>query len=807
MPLTKKILMRKYLIAFLLFPVFYLSFSQNSEIYYKVKINYSNSSDLLTLANNGVCIDHGFNKKNHFFISDFSSNDLDKINSLGFTYEVLIEDVISFYQNRNKSEITRKSNEYCEEENNNYITPENYDSKDGNDFGGFYTYDEMLNELDDMYNQYPNIISQRTDLKDEDFSESPHIHETYEGRFLQMVKISDNPQNSEDEPQILYTALHHAREPGSMQQLIYFMWYLLENYDSDDSIKQIIDNSELYFVPCVNPDGYIYNETSEPNGGGMWRKNRRDNHGVDNNRNYSYVDDNGNEVWNSSGTSWSPNGSTYAGDEPFSEAENRAIRYLVESKNFKLALNNHTYGNLLLYPFGYDYNQPTEDNEIYEFISSELVSENNYDNIISADLYPAAGDSDDFMYGMLITEDNQTREKIFAMTPEIGSSFWPESSTIEDLCKGMLKLNITAAKMIGNYAKLNDTNSNFISDLSFESNFSIQRLGISDDAEFLISISPVSSNIEDISSEISVSSLQIGEVFNGSFDITLNESIQEGENIIFKYILNNGLYDEEILISKIYGQPQIIIQDESDNYFDFWQDNSDWSNTYEEYFSPQTSITDSPYSNYSNNTEETIQLIDNVNLNGFVYAEINFNAKWNIESGYDYVQLEISNDNGSSWVPQCGKYTSKGVETHDYALDEPIYDGNQPEWINESILLTDYLNDEILIRFKIYTDGGLRRDGFYFDNFEIKGVSGNLSVSEIEQISSSIYPNPVNNYINIRSKSEINRIEIYDLLGKKILEREGENTTGLRLPTLNPGVYIVKLFSKEGTSIHRIIKK
>ena len=79
-------------------------------------------------------------------------------------------------------------------------------------------------------------------------------------------------------------------------------------------------------------------------------KNRRDNHGVDNNRNYSYVDNNGNEVWNTSGTSSSPNGSTYAGDEPFSEAENRAVRHLVESKNFKLALNNHTYGNLLLYP-------------------------------------------------------------------------------------------------------------------------------------------------------------------------------------------------------------------------------------------------------------------------------------------------------------------------------------------------------------------------------------------------------------------------------------------------------------------------
>ena len=50
--------------------------------------------------------------------------------------------------------------------------------------------------------------------------------------------------------------------------------------------------------------------------------------------NSCYVDNNGNEVWNTSGTSSSPNGSTYAGDEPFSEAENRAVRHLVESKSF-----------------------------------------------------------------------------------------------------------------------------------------------------------------------------------------------------------------------------------------------------------------------------------------------------------------------------------------------------------------------------------------------------------------------------------------------------------------------------------------
>ena len=796
--------MKKYTIVLIF--IFQSISSQNLDIFHKVKINYSKAEDLIKLANNGVGIDHGINKKNHFFISDFSVRDLNKIDSLGFKYEILIEDVTNFYQSRNSSKSINKSNDYCET-GVNYITPENYDLKDGDDFGGFYTYNEMLNELDDMHNQYPNLISERVDLKDYSYTNTPHIHETYEGRFLQLVKISDNPEIVEDEPQILYTALHHAREPGSMQQLIYFMWYLLENYDSNNSIKQIIDNSELYFVPCVNPDGYVYNETSEPSGGGMWRKNRRDNHGVDNNRNYSYVDGNGNEVWNTSGTSSNPNGSTYAGDEPFSEAENKAIRYLVESKNFKLALNNHTYGNLLLYPYGYDYNQPTDDNDIYEFITSELVSENNYDNIISADLYPAAGDSDDFMYGMLITEDNQIREKIFAMTPEIGSSFWPQSSTIEDLCKGMLKLNLTAAKMIGNYAKLKDNTSNFVSNLNFESNFSVQRLGISNEGEFFISVIPVSSNIEDISSSISIGPIEIGEIFNDSFYIALDESIEEGDSIIYKYVLNNGLYDEEITVTKIYGQTQIIIEDESDNFSNFWNDNSEWSNTYEEYLSPETSITDSPYSNYSNNSEEIIQLTDPINLSGFVYAEINFDAKWNIESGYDYVQLEISNDNGNSWIPQCGKYTKIGIETHDYAFDEPLYDGNQPQWINESILLSDYIGDEIFVRFKLYSDGGLRRDGFYFDNFKIRGISENLNISETEQINSYIYPNPTENYLSIRSNTNINKLEIFNILGQKILEKSDENILELKTTILNAGIYIVKLYSDQGIESHRIIKK
>ena len=77
-----------------------------------------------------------------------------------------------------------------------------------------------------------------------------------------------------------------------MVSLIYFMQYILSQYGTDPEITCLINNRELYFVPCANPDGYVYNQTTNPNGGGFWRKNRRNNgdgtFGVDLNRNFDY---------------------------------------------------------------------------------------------------------------------------------------------------------------------------------------------------------------------------------------------------------------------------------------------------------------------------------------------------------------------------------------------------------------------------------------------------------------------------------------------------------------------------------------
>ena len=803
--------MKKILIT--LFVLFFTnSFSNNKELYHRIKIEYSNALEFNTLLNSGICIDHGIHKKNEYFESDFSESEISILTELNFNYSIVINDVSSFYKNRNipshKDYVsnTNAKNFSCEtDENSSYTTPQNYDIKDGSDFGGFYTYSEMLAELDEMSQLFPNLISTRSDVKDENIFSEPHPHQTYEDRFLQWVKISDNPNTNENEPEVLYTAVHHAREPASLQQLIFYMWYLLENYETDQEIRDIVDNTELYFIPCVNPDGYVYNETDEPQGGGMWRKNRFNTHGVDNNRNYSYIDNNGNEVWNTAGTSNNTGNDTYAGTEPFSESENSAIRYFVENNDFKLALNNHTYSNLLLYPFGYDYNQFTEDNEVFESISGLLVQENGYENILSSELYPAAGDSDDFMYGMLTTENSGTRDKIFAMTPEIGSSFWPAAATIEDLCKEMLFLNLNAARLVNNYATLNEISSYTIEGLSFNSTYELQRLGISEPGDFSVTFVPVSDNISSVESVNNYNQLDLGETVEGSFSITLNSNINVGDDVSYKLVLNNGAFDKEYQITKIFGEYSAIFTDSEGAFSGNWITNSnEWAETNEDYFSASTSITDSPNNNYYNNENSVITINNEVDLSDYSYAEITFKAKWEIQSNFDYVQLEIYSDNSDYWIPQCGIYTQSGGGNHQNAYGEPLYSGNQDAWIEEKISLSDYLGESILIRFKIITNGFGRRDGFYFDDLEINGISNQLNVNNSVNEFTYLYPNPVSNILNINTDLNDFTVEIYSISGQLLITNRNIKTYDFS--NYNSGVYILKLIANQSYKVFKILK-
>ncbi len=776
------------------------------EKHQRAKISYNQSEDLMKLESFGIPIDHGVHKKGVFIISDFSISEIQTARNAGYTVDILIEDSKEYFLQRNSINSVAERNLFCTDQtSSDFETPDNFNL---GSMGGYLTYQEMLDQLDLMKSLYPDLITTKENISDfitegqPDSSTTPPIG----GNGIKWVKISDNPSNSsENEPQILYTAIHHAREPNSLSQLIFYMWYLLENYDEDNEIKSIVDNTELFFVPVINPDGYLYNEKTDPNGGGFWRKNRKNGNGVDNNRNYDYYinGDPVDGIWGGEGASNDPNNQTYHGTAPFSEVENQAIKWFCEQHYFVMALNNHSYGELLLYPYGYANDVPTPENELFEIVSEVLVSQNGYDNILSSGLYPAAGDSDDFMYGTIGTHD-----KIYAMTPEIGPEFWPPSSQIEGIAKSMMYLNITSAKMVNNYADLIDTSPLFVgNEVIIDQTFDIKRLGLSGSGNFTININPISTNIGAVGDPISFSNLDVLEETNGTIQYTLINETQAGDPIVFEIIINNGSYDTKVLLNKIFGSLIPVFEDIGDSTTDNF-DNNGWGITNTTYVSPSSSITESPNGNYQNNENKTIRLSENINLTNAIGANVTFYAKWDIENNWDYVQLEVSIDNGNSWIPQCGHFTNEGSSNGGQPTGQPLYDGIQNNWVLERIDLSDYLGEEITMRFKFESDGEVRADGFYFDDLTVNVLDDEtLNNADVLASQFSVYPNPISNLLYITTPKNNYTLGIYNIQGQLMSTPSvysGSQTIDYSQYT--KGIYLMKFTSNDHTKIFKIIK-
>ena len=797
----------KKITLFALLIVFQIGYTQNQqEKHQRAKINYHNSNDLTKLDALGISVEHGVHKQGHFVISDFSISEIEKAKNEGFVVDILIEDSREYFLQKNSLNKAPERNLSCNGGNTiDYQTPDNFEL---GSMGGYFTYQEMLDELDQMKALYPNLITSKSNIHNfltegqSDNSTTPPIG----GNGIQWVKISDNPENtSEGEPQILYTAIHHAREPNSLSQLIFYMWYLLENYETDNEIKSIVDNTELYFVPVVNPDGYLYNEKTDPNGGGFWRKNRKNGNGVDNNRNYDYYinGDPNNGVWGGEGASNDPDSQTYHGTAPFSEVENQALKWFCEQHDFIMAFNNHSYGNLLLYPYGYTDNAPTPENDLFEGISEELVSQNGFNNILSSGLYPAAGDSDDFMYGTVGTHD-----KIYAMTPEIGPEFWPPSNQIEGIAKSMMYLNITSAKMVNNYAALKDTSPLFVGDeVVVDNTFDLRRLGVSGTGNFTVSINPISSNITAVGDPIVFSNLDVLEETDGTIQYTLANGTEAGDLIVFEIKVNNGTYDNVTLLNKIFGNLVPIFEDAGDSATDNFENNG-WDITNATFVSPSNSITESPNGDYQNNENKTITLLEDINLTNIIGANVTFYAKWDIENNWDYVQLEVSIDDGNSWIPQCGLFTNEGSNNGGQPTGEPLYDGLQNDWVLEQIDLSDYLGEQIKIRFQFQSDGEVTSDGFYFDDLTVNVLDdGNLSITDIEASQFSVYPNPVSDLLYITTPVTNYTVSIYNIQGQLISTPSiysGSQT--IDYSTFSKGIYLMKFISENFTKTFKIVK-
>jgi len=760
------------------------SFSQ--EKYSRVKINLKNRT-LLDVSRLGIATDHGKHKSNTFFETDLSATEIALLNTNGFSYTVEIGDVQQYYVSNSKraaKSITTSCNPSAQI---NLTDPIGFQL---GTYSGYFTYQEMLDKLDSLASHYPNIFSTKRVIND--------TINSIEGRPIYYVVISDYPDSIEaNEPEMLFNAVHHAREPGSLSQLLFFMTYLCENYTTSNEIQNILNNTSLYFVPCINPDGYIYNQTTNPNGGGLWRKNRRNNgngtFGVDLNRNYG-------KFWGFDDIGSVPQSSSdvYRGSAPFSEPETRAVRYLCNTHNFKMAMNNHSYGNLLIYPWGYIPDYYTPDSALFVKMSENMTQQNNYvfGTINQTLTYLANGISDDWMYGEQIE-----KPKILSWTPEVGDAtlgFWPPEEEILPFCREMLDMNLRTIKMLLNKAVIKNRSELNAATVNGWAKYTYYKLGLTSVGTFIASVEPLTNNIQPITVTREYSDLLLANMLIDSIPILLNSSISIGDS--FSYVLkisNNGVSVTDTVI-RYFGTP-ISVFSESGNTINNWSSQDLWNTTTLQYVSNPSSITDSPNGNYSNFTSQSITTINGISLSNFNFAMLTFYAKWNIENNYDYVQLQLSTDSGFTWTPLCGEYTNSGSANQ--LLSQPIYDGTQSEWVKETIKLTNYIGQRVWFRFLLASDDEITADGFYFDDFMVDVIGDSLTSTNDKNSNSKfkLIPNPSSDYFYILGSNKLGGstlVSIYDVYGKLLKSQTfiGDyNSVKITTLELKSGTYFVRI--------------
>ncbi|MBK9097145.1 MAG: immune inhibitor A [bacterium] len=741
-----------------------LSVSIYSQNVKQIKLFINNEIDVQKAQSLSLNFEHSIVDKEGGFTMFVNEKEFAAISNSGVNYQILIDDWHAYYNSLPKLSEAEKEFIKMDSQRDFGVTGFDFGS-----MGGYYTFTEIEADLDEMFQLYPNLITQK-------FS----IGTSHEGRTIWAAKISDNPGLNENEPTVGFDALVHAREPQSMATQMYYMWYLLENYGTDPEATYLVDNREMYFVPCFNPDGYEYNRLTDPNGGGMWRKNRRNNggsYGVDLNRNFGYM-----WGYDDIGSSPIPSSETYRGPSAFSEPEAQAIRDFAILNNYGTHFNMHTHGGYILYPWGY-IDAETPDSLTYREFAALLTSYSGYAFGSGGQLlgYNSNGSIRDWMYGEQITKN-----KTFGYTIEIGDAFWPSQSQIYPIAQQNLRTMIYQSFLAGEYVQL--VNPNFSKEYFLPGDVialspEFRNKGLATAYNLTFELSSPSQYVSIIVGSASLDSIEARSSSAISQPLFFEISSQTPVETQIPVVLTtkiNGVTASSDTTNIITGFPVFIFEDNANDPDAYWTitktptTSPQWDSTYKSFYSEPNSYTDSKNGNYINNATVTMTLTSPIDLSGYPNPKLSYWTKLDIESDYDYGQVKVSTNNGTSWIPLAGNYTQPGVSPQ--PVGQPVYDGNISNWVKEEISLAAYTSNLVKIQFQLKTDGGVTRDGWYLDNIGIfiYTIPTGIIKDEKPVYKFSLeqnYPNPFNprTVVSYQIPMSCNvTLKVYDVLGNEI---------------------------------------
>tara|TARA_R110002124_G_scaffold138576_6_gene302195 strand:- start:140950 stop:143250 length:2301 start_codon:yes stop_codon:yes gene_type:complete len=748
------------------------SFAQQP-VYSKINVSLEDNEQLNILIENGFDIDHAeqINNGISFFVSEL---ELIRLQELNISYEITIPDYAIYYAQRvaedapNLVDLTRS-----ERVANGFGL---------GSMGGFYTYTEVEAKLDEMKADYPNLITDKIS-----------IGTTAEGRTIWMAKISDNPDIDEPEPSAYFDALHHAREPLSMAVAMNYMFWLLENYETDPQVQYLVNNRELYFVPVVNPDGYEYNRQTDPNGGGLWRKNRNPDVGggcvgVDLNRNYGYEFGH-----NNSCSSDQPCSGIYRGSGPFSEPESAAVRDLMAQIEPKTAFSMHSTAGTYLMPYGYDTTPP--DFEIYSEWASAFLNENDYTYGVTFQMlgYTSCGTTRDYFHS----------EEIYGWTPEIdGNGFWPNPSTIFDLVAENIRPLFYQSWIAGAYLDVQSHKQIGLATPGESIQFvvEVKNVGVGATAENVSVI--VSSNNPEITISTASGYGNIdarSRVDNAAspFTISLAPTFSQNSFTVNIATYQDGVLNESSDLRIFVGNKDVLFFDDSESGDFRWLASGNgimWSSVTDDSYSGTSCFGDSNGGNGVNDTVNFFELDEIFDFTSTTYPTVHIMSKYSIESG-DRVYFEISTDGGTNWI-MLDEYHNNELWKH-FSYDLSAFNGA----------------NDVRLRFQLNNNQNIPGDGFYFDDFEVADYDrAVLSVSETTELSELIiHPNPFKEQLFVSFPSEkIAKLDFYDLSGRTMpvqIDSTGETSELKGLGGIEGGIYFLKITDIDGTVIMKKLLK
>lgn len=734
-------------------------FAQQNEVskqekYSQVRIFATSQNDFKRLAQADLHLEHGNSKPGVYFETWLSATEIDLLKKSGVAYQITIPDWMEYYNSLPQMSPAQISQALQKSQQDFNVSHSIYGT-----MGGHLKWAEAINKIDSLAIEYPSLVSTKWS-----------IGNSYESRPTWTVRITKNPAAPTGRPEIWLNGVTHAREPLGMSNILYFVYWLVENYNIDPIATYILNNREIYFTPFINPDGYVYNQTTNPNGGGQWRKTRSPQGsaiGVDPNRNFGTYN-----FWNSTngGSSTSPSSDTYRGPAPFSEVETQNFKNFVNSRNFKVQLDYHTYGNYLIKPYAWCDPTPTPDDAVFNEYGNDIVAVNHFlfgTPYQTVNYYVRGGDLD-WVYSSDSTGHNY---HIFGMTPEVGTTgFWPTQSEILPLAQSCLEMNKYMCLVAGPYVGLRSSNLNKTSYVQGESgNLKVlfRNKGQGAAQNIKVELTPLSGYLT-VPTQI-YTKPSLGSFISDSvtFNFTVGATAPNNSVIYARLRLKQNdtitMYDKNVSI--FVGTGYTVLRDSAENGTTNFPTMTNWSIVTNKYLSPTHSFK-GICTNYGVNQMVSVPL----NTSTYPAVYLSWYQKYALEAGYDYGFVDVSSNNGTTWSRIA---SFNGVDSSSWKL--------------QSFNITPYVNGStnMVVRFRDSCDSNTNWDGWYVDNINITAYqvaptsTGNSSAilpSKYEL--SQNYPNPFNPTTKINfalPKDGFVKITMYDLLGRELRVLVNEN--------------------------------